>query len=137
MDQEFDAICEDNSINGKLVNYVRTGNSLIHELISRLHAELSEQIVGYLRLCIAGNFDEVQQRLAQLPQCVNWLVPGFQVSRVARDDSDSDSDDDDDDSEGNMDADSDLAPELVDSNRRPRNAPQIDEDGFTMVGRRR
>lgn len=98
------------------------------------HTELSEQIVGYLRLCIAGRFDEMQQRLAQLPQCTHWLVPGFQVTKAVRDDSDSGSDDDSDE---DMDTDSDAAPELVESNRRQRNTPQVDEDGFTMVGRRR
>lgn len=99
-----------------------------------MHTELSEQIVGYLRLCIAGKFDEVQQRLAQLPQCENWLVPGFQVTKAIQDDSDSDSSENSDE---DMDTDSDVAPELVNLNRRQRNAPQVDEDGFTMVGRRR
>lgn len=134
MDQEFDAICEDNSVNGKAMgadcDVVRFCNNAF--LIS---AELSDQIVGYLKLCIAGRFDEVQQRLAQLPQCTSWLVPGFQVTKAIRDDSDSASDDDSDE---DMETDSDAAPELVDANRRPRNAPpQVDEDGFTMVGRRR
>lgn len=100
------------------------------------YAELSEQIVGYLKLCIAGRFEEVQQRLAQLPHCVNWLVPGFQVTKAPRDDSDSASDDDSDDED--MDTDSETAPTLVEPNRRQRNEPQVDEDGFTMiVGRRR
>lgn len=100
-----------------------------------VHTELSEQIVGYLKLCIAGKIDEVQQRLAQLPQCVNWLVPGFQVTKAIRDDSDSASEDDSDD---DMDTDdSDAEPELADTNRRQRNVPQVDEDGFTVVGRRR
>lgn len=98
------------------------------------YIELSEQIVGYLKLCIAKQFEEVQQRLTQLPQCVNWLVPGFQVSKAIRDDSDSDSDGDSGES---MDTDSDATSELIDSNRNQRNTPQIDEDGFTMVGRRR
>lgn len=74
----------------------------------------------------------MQQRLAQLLPCQHWLVDGYQVTKAARNDSDSSSDDDSDDDDA-MDAESDE----IDADRRQRNAPQVDDDGFTLVGRRR
>lgn len=86
----------------------------------------------YLKLCLDGRFDEVRQRLSQLPKCVNWLDPGFKMTLAPKADDDSDSMSDSDDDE---DEDMELGDD--DEEKNQRNAPQVDEDGFTLVSSRR
>lgn len=98
--------------------------------------DLSVYLVEYLKLCIDGMFDEVRQRLGQLPKCINWLDPSFKIILAPKDDSDSDSDSEsDEDMEVSSD---DEAPVLVDTNQRTqRNRLQVDEDGWTTIPTRR
>lgn len=100
--------------------------------------DLSDALVGFLRLCIDGKFDEVRQRLSTLQPCPNWLDPSFQLTPISNgiDDSDSCSESESDD---NMETDSDNeAPNLVnESQRTQRNKPQTDEDGWTTIPSRR
>lgn len=94
-------------------------------------------MVGFLKLCIDGKFDEVRQRLSTLLPCANWLDPNFKLTPISNgDDSDSYSDSENDDE---MDTSSDSeAPNLVNASQRTqRNRPQIDEDGWTTVPSRR
>lgn len=92
----------------------------------------------FLKLCTDGLFDEVRQRLSQLPKCINWLDPSFKIIPAPKgaDDSDSDSDSaNDEDMEVSSD---DETPVLVDSNQRSqRDRPQVDEDGWTTIPSRR
>lgn len=127
LDEEFDTICEDNSVNGN--NCQQAAAEIGSEFVF-LFSELSEHLIGHLKLCIEGKFDEVRQRISQLPNCINWLDPNFKMTRAPRDEEDSDSSSDDED----MDTDDDETPELVESQR---NQPQTDEDGFTMVTSKR
>lgn len=89
----------------------------------------------YLKLCIDGKYDEVRQRLSQLPKCVNWLDPALKMQKPPKmddDDSDSMSDDDDESFDEDMDTEDDGLDQ-----RNQRNAPQVDDDGFILVDRRR
>lgn len=99
---------------------------------------MSEALVGFLRLCIDGKFDELRQRLSTLVPCVNWMDPNFELTPIANgvDDSDSYSESEGDD---DMDTGSDNeAPNLVNVNQRTqRNRPQTDEDGWTTIPSRR
>lgn len=95
-------------------------------------------LVEYLKLCADGKFDEVRQRMSQLPKCINWLDPSFKITPAPKDDDDSDSYSDSD-SDDDMDvSDNDEAPTLDASNQRSqRNRPQTDEDGWTTIPSRR
>lgn len=101
-------------------------------------SELSDALVGFLRLCIDNKFDEVRQRLSTLQPCPNWLDPSFQLTPISNgiDDSDSCSESGSDD---DMETDSDNeASNLVnESQRTQRNKPQTDEDGWTTIPSRR
>lgn len=93
--------------------------------------------MGYLKLCIDGKVDEVRQRLATLPQCVNWLDPNFKLTPIPNGLSDSDSDSDSDsECDDNMETGSndDDAPNSISADQRNhRNRPQTDEDGWTTI----
>lgn len=104
----------------------------LSSLLALFLADISEHLIGHLKLCIDGRIDEVKQRLEQLPECVNWLDPNFKLVRPPRvnDDSDSSSDD----GEGD---DDEMETDTDDGSQRPRNEPQVDEDGFTMVSSKR
>lgn len=98
---------------------------------------LSGHLIAYLKLCTAGEVDQVQNQLATLPQCADWLNPNFKLTLVPRDDSSSDEDDDEDDDESDgMDVDGDdEAPELVNAKEKQR--PYTDEDGWTTIPSKR
>jgi len=74
MDQEFDTICDDNSIK-----------------------EISASLVRYLTLLKEGQLGPIQQELSQLPPCEMWIVPGRRINFVSNPESSSDDDDDDED----------------------------------------
>lgn len=76
MDQEFQTVCDDNSIK-----------------------EISCLLVKYLNLLKTGNMDQISAELSQFPPCDMWIVAGRRINFVAKpvDESSSDEDDDDDD----------------------------------------
>lgn len=114
MDEEFDTIFEDNSVD-----------------------DISMCLVRQLHRCMRGHTNEVRAEFAHLPPVINWLQPGFKVVNHRADDSDSDSDSEDDDE----DMENDEADAAAVPNRGGRNQPgpvsQMDEDGWTTVGTRR
>lgn len=72
MDQEFDTVCDDNSI-----------------------VEVSRVLVRYFQLIQNNQQSQVALELAQLPPCEKWIVPGGRVKIIQQEDSSSDDDDDD------------------------------------------
>lgn len=118
MDEEFDTLLEDNSVN-----------------------EISMSLVRQLHRCTKGNFDEVRADFVHLPPVARWLEPGA-PKIVRQQDSDSDSSDDDDDEDMDQDdADDDGAngaPRQQNGNRQNNSGvSQMDEDGWMTVTARR
>lgn len=111
MDEEFDTIFEDNSVD-----------------------DISMCLVRQLHRCMRGHTDEVRAEFAHLPPVTNWLEPGFIVVNHRADDSDSDSEDDDEDME---DDEVDAGAPNHGGQNQPGPVSQMDEDGWTTVGTRR
>ncbi|XP_052864680.1 uncharacterized protein LOC128271267 [Anopheles cruzii] len=78
MDQEYETICEDDSIQ-----------------------EISVLLVTYLNLLKQGKGDEVRAQLGLMKPCEMWIVSGAKIKYQRMDDS-SDSENDDDDREERM-----------------------------------
>jgi pre-rRNA-processing protein TSR2 len=74
MDQEFDTICEDDSIR-----------------------EISTMLLKYLELLRTGQIDLIRAEFSQLPACANWIAPGTQINYVQTQDDESSSEDDSND----------------------------------------
>lgn len=70
MDEQFDTVCEDESIK-----------------------EVSSVLIKYFDMAKNGSIDAVRSELAQLPPCNIWITKSFQVQRVQDDSSSSDDDD--------------------------------------------
>lgn len=79
MDQEFDTICDDNSIK-----------------------EISSLLIKYLIMLRAGNVEPIRAELSQLPPCDMWIVQGRKINFVSKPDDESSSDDDDDEMDGGI-----------------------------------
>lgn len=73
MDQEFDTICDDNSIK-----------------------EISVYLIKYLKMLQNGQIELIRAELAQLPPCEMWIVAGRKINFVSKPDDESSSDDDED-----------------------------------------
>lgn len=71
MDEQFDTVCEDESIK-----------------------EVSDVLIKYFDLAKNGHMEVVRSELAQLPPCPVWITKSFQVKRVKEESSSSDDDDD-------------------------------------------
>lgn len=74
MDQEFQTICDDNSIK-----------------------EISCYLVKYLKMLREGQVDQIRAEISQLPPCELWIVPGRRINFVSKPDDESSSDEDEDD----------------------------------------
>lgn len=114
MDEEFETILEDNSVN-----------------------EVSMCLVRQLHRCEKGYLDEVKAEFAHMPPINRWLEPGAHVNNYQVD---TDSDDDDDDDE-DMDQDGggearDAAPQQNGNRNGGSMVQQMDEDGWVTVRRR-
>ncbi|KAI1758070.1 Pre-rRNA-processing protein TSR2-domain-containing protein [Xylaria castorea] len=101
-------------------------------------AEVADRIMKCRTQCAAGHFALVEELRAR------WLdTKGKKVVAQAAADPDQDtdwesgSDDDDDDESGNADVDMDDAPALVSVAPKEKPQPEIDEDGFEKVLRRK
>lgn len=117
MDEEFDTILEDNSVN-----------------------EISMSLIRQLHRCLKGNHDEVRADFVHLPPVARWLDPG--APKITTQDSDSDSDDDDGDDDEDMeqgDGEANVATARQQNGHRPNNSgvTQMDEDGWMTVTSRR
>ncbi|KAL2017163.1 hypothetical protein VTK56DRAFT_2532 [Thermocarpiscus australiensis] len=101
--------------------------------------EVAEQVVRLRAECLRGKFDEVEAlRRRWEARKANKVV--FQKAQDQEDDTDWDTDEDDDegDEESDGDVEMDEAPALVQAPaRREKEEPEVDEDGFTKVTRRK
>ena len=103
--------------------------------------EVAEQVVKLRKECLRGKFDGVEALR------IKWEARGSSkncgaVFQQVKNEDDEDEDDDDEDEEtqdGDGDVEMDEAPELVATNgsRRERPEPVVDEDGFTLVTRKK
>lgn len=75
LDQEFDTICEDDSIK-----------------------EISRVLIKYLEMLKNNQLDTIRSEISLLPPCSMWIVPGNRIN-IIKTDSDSSDDDDVDDEE--------------------------------------
>lgn len=102
--------------------------------------EVAEQVVRLRADCLRGRFDEVEAlRRRWESKKGNKVV--FKKAEDQDDETDWDTDDDDDDDGGegeNGDVEMDEAPPLVQAPAtRVRTEPEVDEDGFTKVTRKK
>lgn len=105
MDQEFDTICDDNSIK-----------------------EISSLLVRYLSMMNSGSAEQIRQELSNLPPCEMWIVEGRKINFVSKPDDESSSDDE---MEDDGITDSTLAPSTSGSTMQ---VEEEDVDpGWTMV----
>lgn len=74
MDQEFDTICDDNSVR-----------------------EISNILIRYLKMLHDGQLGQIKLELSQLPACDMWIVPGRKINFVSKPDDESSSDEGSDD----------------------------------------
>lgn len=79
MDQEFDTICDDNSIK-----------------------EISGYLVKYLQMLLSRRVDDIRSELSLLPPCEKWIVQGRRINFVTKPDDESSSDDDDEEMESDV-----------------------------------
>lgn len=114
MDEEFDTLLEDNSVN-----------------------EIGMSLVRQLNRCSRGQYDEVRAEFAHLPPVTRWLEPGAAkiVSQRTESDSDSEEDGSDEDMEHD-DADGEPAPQQPNGHNNS-GVSQMDEDGWMTVTSRR
>ncbi|XP_011189631.1 pre-rRNA-processing protein TSR2 homolog [Zeugodacus cucurbitae] len=86
LDQEFDTICDDNSI-----------------------PEICRNLLRYKALCLKGEYAQIESELSKLPQGKDWLRPDVKIvyTPVAGEDSSSDEDDESGDSDDGMEVDED------------------------------
>lgn len=99
--------------------------------------DVAAEIVRLRGQCARGSFDEVDRLLAR------WQArKGEKVHFKHGEDQDAETDweDDDDDEDGSEDEDMEDAPALVETAAAPKKdkaPPEVDEDGFTKVTRKR
>lgn len=74
MDQEFQTVCDDNSIK-----------------------EISCLLIKYLKLLRDGNLEQIRVELSQFPPCDIWIVAGRKINFVSKPDDESSTDEEDDD----------------------------------------
>lgn len=108
MDEEFQTVCDDNSIK-----------------------EISIYLIKYLNMLKSGNVQQIQLELSQLPACDKWIVPGRKINFVSQPEDDSSSDDDDDDAMDVVISENTSAPSTSGSTMQMEE--QDVDPGWTMV----
>lgn len=100
--------------------------------------DVAQQIVKLRADCARGRFDGVEELRNKWESRRGKKVEAVQQPGQDEDDDDSDDSGDweDDDDEGGADVDMDDAPQLVASTKE-KPPPEVDEDGFTKVTKRR
>lgn len=95
--------------------------------------DVATEIVRLRGQCARGNFEEVDRLLAR------WQArKGEKVHFKHGEDQDNETDWEDDDDDGDSDDDMDEAPALVEAAPKKEKAPpEVDDDGFTKVTRKR
>ncbi|XP_054744576.1 pre-rRNA-processing protein TSR2 homolog [Anastrepha obliqua] len=121
LDQEFDTICEDNSI-----------------------PEICRNLLRYKALCINGEYALIENELSKLPKSKEWLRPDVKIvyTPIAGEDSSSDEEDGSGDSEDGMDIDDDednaSCSRVTRSQTRRKQEEFVEpEDGWTTVRSKR
>ena len=100
-------------------------------------AEVAKQILRARTQCAAGQFDEVDSLRERFANLGGKKVDGiFKKADDADQDTDWESGDDDNDDDSGQDVDMGEAPALAPAPRE-RPAPQVDEDGFTVVTKKK
>lgn len=142
LDQEFDTICDDNSIPGKPMGFkLRT-----KKILFVIFPEICRNLLRYKVLCLKGEYAQIESELSKLPQGKDWLRPDVKIvyTPVAGEDSSSDEDDESGDSEDGMEVDeedSDLAScsRVTRSQTRKKQEEEFvePEPGWTTVRTRR
>lgn len=97
--------------------------------------ETAETMMRVRGQCAKGNFDEVNN-LRRRWEAGKGKKVVMQQAADADQDTDWESDDDEDDEDGDGDVDMDEAPALAKAPKE-KQEPEIDEDGFTKVSRKR
>lgn len=70
MDQEFNTVCEDDSIRGKIFTYF---NNSLENTIKNLILEVSSLMLKFLNLIKEGKMQEVEIEYNKLPPGTQWL----------------------------------------------------------------
>lgn len=94
--------------------------------------EVAEQIVRLRKDCAKGNFQEVQEMKTKWDSKGSNQDIGKLFQKTSNDD---DEDEDEDEEDEDEDVDMDEAPELV--RVREPTVPEVDEDGFTKVTKKK
>lgn len=97
-------------------------------------ADVAEQICRLRKDCGKGNFAEVMAMKERWESRRGNEVAALFERKEAEDGEDESSDSEEDEDDDDMDVDMDEAPQLV---RREPVAPQVDEDGFTKVTKKK
>ncbi|KAM0252504.1 hypothetical protein ACHAP5_001152 [Fusarium lateritium] len=99
--------------------------------------EVANNIIRARASCTLGTFDEVKTLRTRWSNLNGTKVDKiFKKADDADQDTDWESDDSDDDGEGGADVEMDEAPPLV-AAPKEKPQPQVDEDGFTMVSKKK
>lgn len=109
MDQEFDTICDDNSVQ-----------------------EVSKLLVKYFFMLQNNQHEQIKNEFSQLPPCEMWIVPGGRVKIIANVDDGSSSSDDDED----MDTSESNVPSTSGSTMKFE-VQEVDPDGWIEVKNRK
>ncbi|XP_037953590.1 uncharacterized protein LOC119683798 [Teleopsis dalmanni] len=108
MDQEFNTLCDDNSIQ-----------------------EISRNLLRYKQMCLQNQYQSVEDELKKLPNCKEWLRNDVKIAYtpIAGEDSSTDEDDGSSD-EGEMDIDDSDDNEAATSSRVTRSQTRKQQDDF-------
>ncbi|KAK7736573.1 rRNA accumulation-related protein [Cytospora paraplurivora] len=99
--------------------------------------DVATEIIRLRGQCARGNFEDVDRLLARWQGRKGVKVEG-QFTRAQDQDEDTDWDDTDGDDDGDDDDDDmEEAPPLVEAPKKEKAAPEVDDDGFTKVTRKR
>uniref|UniRef100_W8BNV3 Pre-rRNA-processing protein TSR2 homolog n=1 Tax=Ceratitis capitata TaxID=7213 RepID=W8BNV3_CERCA len=109
LDQEFDTICDDNSI-----------------------PEICRNLLRYKELCIKGEYVQIESELSKLPQGKEWLRPDVKIvyTPIAGEDSSSDENDASGDSDNGMDVDESEESDVASCSRVTRSQTRKKEEEF-------
>ncbi|ROW06698.1 hypothetical protein VPNG_06722 [Cytospora leucostoma] len=97
--------------------------------------DVATEVVRLRGQCARGNFEDVDRLLARWQGRKGVKVEG-QFTRAQDQDEDTDWDDTDGE-DGGSDDDMEEAPPLVEAPKKEKAAPEVDDDGFTKVTRKR
>lgn len=97
--------------------------------------DVATEIIRLRSQCARGNFDAVDKLLARWQAKKGVKVEGL-FKKGEDEDGDTDWDDTDGEDEGSDD-DMEEAPPLVEAPRKEKPAPEVDDDGFTKVTRKK